>query len=229
VNYFSDLFTAGPAGDPRSCLEHLEENVSTSMNMELLKPFSTEEVDSALHQMAPLKAPGPDGFPAGFFQHHWAVMGKEVGRFIIDILNSGSMPSHLNMTHIALIPKVKSPTCVTEFRPISLCNVVYKLISKVLANRLKKVVPHIISPSQSAFIPGRLITDNILAAYETLHTMQSRMGGKKSFMAVKLDMSKAYDRVEWSFLEETMKRLGFADSMAATNNDVCYNCHNMLL
>jgi hypothetical protein len=211
VNYFSDLFTAGPAGDPRSCLEHLEEKVSTSMNMELLKPFSTEEVDSALHQMAPLKAPGPDGFPAGFFQHHWAVMGKEVGRFIIDILNSGSMPPQLNMTHIALIPKVKSPTCVTEFRPISLCNVVYKLISKVLANRLKKVLPHIISPSQSAFIPGRLITDNILAAYETLHTMHSRMGGKKSFMAVKLDMSKAYDRVEWSFLEETMKRLGFAD------------------
>ena len=137
-------------------------------------------------------------------------MGDEVGHFIIDILNSGSMPSHLNMTHIALIPKVKNPISIIEFRPISLCNVVYKLISKVLANHLKKILHYIISPTQSAFIPVRLITDNILAVYETLHTMHSRMGGKKSFMAVKLDMSKAYDRVEWKFLDETMKRLGFA-------------------
>jgi hypothetical protein len=196
VQYFSELFMAGPTGNVESCLEHLEEKVSTHMNEELLKPFIKEEVDSALFQRAPLKAPGPDGFPAGFFQHHWAILGEEVGTFIIDILNSGNMPHHLNMTHIALIPKVKSPTCVTQFRPISLCNVVYKLISKVLANRLKKVLHHIISPTQSAFIPGRLITDNILAAYETLHTMHSQMSGKKSFMAVKLDMSKAYDQVE---------------------------------
>jgi hypothetical protein len=81
------------------------------------------------------------------------------------------------MTHITLIPKVKNPICVTKFRPISLCNVSYKLISKVLANRLKKVLPDIISPTQSTFILGRLITDNILAAYETLHTMSLRMGG----------------------------------------------------
>ena len=104
------------------------------MNEELLKPFTKEEVDCALHQVAPLKAPGLDGFPAGFFQHHWAIRGEKVDQFVIDILNSGSMPPHLNMTHIALIPKVKSLTCVIDFRPIGLCNVVYKLVSKVLAN-----------------------------------------------------------------------------------------------
>jgi hypothetical protein len=102
------------------------------------------------------------------------------------------MPPSLNKTNMALIPKVKNPSSVTGFRPISLFNILYKLISKVIANRLK-VLPLIISHTQSAFIPGRLITDNVLAAYETLHTMHTRLSGKKGFMAVKLDMSKAYD------------------------------------
>ena len=141
----------------------------------------------------------------GFFQNHWDIIGDEVCQAVLDILNSRIMLAHLNMTNIALIPKVKNPTCVTEFRPISLCNVLYKLVSKVLANRLKKIMFDIISPTQSAFIPGRLITDNILAAYETFHTMQTRLGGKKGFMVVKLDMSKAYDRVKWHFLERAMK------------------------
>jgi hypothetical protein len=122
------------------------------------------------------------------------------------------MPEGLNSTNIALIPKVNSPSTTTEFRPISLCNVLYKLVSKVLAYRLKKILANIISPMQSAFIPGRLITNNVLAAYETLHTMKSRLKGKKKkkgFMAVKLDMSKAYDRVEWRYLKVVMRKMGF--------------------
>ena len=136
-------------------------------------------------------------------------MGGEIALLVIDVLNYGVMPANLNLTHIALIPKVTNPTCVTEFRPISLCNVLYKLISKLLANRLKRVLPCLITPTQSAFVPDRLITDNILAAYETLYTMHTRIKGKKGFMAVKLDMSKAYDRVEWGFLKETMRQMGF--------------------
>jgi hypothetical protein len=149
--------------------------------------------------MGPLNAPGLDGFPAGFFQQNWEMMGAEVCSAVLDTLNSSIMPSHLNMTHIVLIPKIKDPLKVTDFQPISLCNILYKLISKVLANRLKRVLPIIISPTQSAFILGRLISDNILAAHEILHTMHSRMSEKKGFMAVKLDMSKAYDQVEWRF------------------------------
>jgi hypothetical protein len=120
-------------------------------------------------------------------------LGCEVSQTVFEILNYGIMPSNLNLTYIALIPKGKNPMSVSEFRPISLCNILYKLISKVLANRLKKILPKIISPTQSAFIPGRPIIDNILAAYETLHTMNSRMNGKKGYMAVKLDIIKAYD------------------------------------
>jgi hypothetical protein len=124
------------------------------------------------------------------------LVGPDITRVVLEVLNGGLVETGINATYICLIPKVNSPSRVTEFRPISLCNVLYKIISKVLVNRLKQVLPHIISPKQSVFIPGRLITDNILVAFETLHTMDTRLKGKECFMAMKLDMSKAYDRLE---------------------------------
>jgi ribonuclease HI len=137
------------------------------------------------------------------------MVGPKVKMEVISVLNGGTMPEGWNETTIVLIPKVKDPERVTEFRPISLCNVLYKIISKVLANRLKIILPHIISPTQSAFVPGRLITDNVLLAYEITHMMHRRKGGRDGLVAVKLDMSKAYDRVEWSFLEGMMAKMGF--------------------
>ena len=108
-----------------------------------------------------------------------------------------------------MIPKVKNLDLVSEFRPISLCNVLYKIFSKVLANRLKKILPHIIIEQQSAFTKNRLISDNILVAFELLHCLQNHKSTKGDFMALKLDMSKAYDHVEWAFLEKIMRKLGF--------------------
>ncbi|XP_059431505.1 uncharacterized protein LOC132165008 [Corylus avellana] len=209
INYFTDLFTSDSTGNTMHCLRPLNCWVTEEMNRSLLQPFTEEEVLFALSNMAPLKAPGPDGFPAEFFQKNWHIVGKDICNAILESLQSGSMPEFLNFTHIVLIPKLKNPSSVSDYRPISLYNVIYKLISKMLANRLKKILPHVISPAQSAFIPGRLITDNVLAAYETLHTMHTRMKGKQGFMAIKLDMSKAYDRMEWGFLEAVMRRLGF--------------------
>ena len=159
--------------------------------------------------MAPLKAPGPDGMPLLFYQNFWSLVGSDVTTSILYYLSSGSLPTPLNHTFITLIPKTKNPKRVIEFRPISLCNILYNIFSKVLANRLKHVLPHLIFEHQSAFVKGRLITDNIMVAFETLHYMKNHNSGKNGFMALKLDMSKVYDWVEWSFLREVMNRMGF--------------------
>jgi hypothetical protein len=209
VSYFSELFRAGTDMDMEPCLSAVDQTVIGRMNHQLLAKFTVEEIEAAMHQMPPMKAPGPDGFSACFYQANWGTINTEVCHVVLHFLNTGELDNQLNKTYIALIPKVLKPECVTEFRPISLCNVMYKLISKVLANRLKLVLPAIISCPQSAFIPGRLISDNIIVAFETMHAMQTRMWSKVGYMGVKLDMSKAYDRVEWMFLEALMLRMGF--------------------
>jgi len=213
VNYFEDIFSSScdTNADLSQCLENVEHLVSDEMNSSLLRPFTAEEVGLALSQMHPLKSPGPDGFSAGFFQKAWCFVGEKVSEAVLSFLNGGPFDPSINATNICLIPKNSAPESVKDYRPISLCNVVYKLISKVLANRMKLVLPQIISPEQSAFIPGRLITDNIIVAFETLHTMATRLKGRNGCMAIKLDMSKAYDRLEWGFLEAVMRRLGFAE------------------
>ena len=127
-------------------------------------------------------------------------MDDDVVFVVLDFLNNGNMLLGVNYKNIVFSPKVKNSEKMSDFRPISLCNVNFKIISKVLENRLKQVLPQIISPTQSAFVLGCLITDNVLVAYETLHTMHSKKKGKKGTLALKLDISKAYDWVEWQFL-----------------------------
>ena len=161
--------------------------------------------------MAPNKSPGPDGFTAGFYQYHWNTLGPSVTRAVLNFLNRGGASDGLNKTTIVLIPKVKNPQDIKQFRPISLCNVVYKLCSKVLANRMKGFLDEIISEEQSAYVPGRLITDNVLIAYESIHYLRNKKG-KTGDRAIKLDMAKAYDHVEWRYLQSIMQALGFPDS-----------------
>jgi len=141
------------------------------MNNRLSADFKAWEIHEAVKQMAPLKAPGPDRMLPIFFQNFWPLVGDEVIASILIFLNTTTFLCHLNHTFISLIPKVKNPELVSEFRPISLCNVLYKIFSKVLANRLKKVLPTLITEHQSAFTKSRLISDNILVAFESLHSM----------------------------------------------------------
>ena len=130
-------------------------------------------------QMHPTKSPGPDGMSPLFFQKSWDVVGPQVTESVIQTLRTGVMPFGLNDTYICLIPKVKSPKKIIEYRPISLCNVIYKIVAKVLANRLKGVLSEVISDAQSAFVPGRQITDNVIAAFEVMHCINQRRKAKK--------------------------------------------------
>ncbi|KAA3468942.1 reverse transcriptase [Gossypium australe] len=146
--------------------------------------------------MGPTKAPGIDGFPAIFFQRYWHIVGNAVIDYCLGVLNDKKSMEDFNKTDIVLIPKTSNPTKMINFRPINLCTVVYKVIAKAIVNRLQNVIDKCIDKAQSAFVPGRLISDNALLAYEILHTFRQKRTGKKGVMAVKLDMSKAYDRVE---------------------------------
>ena len=169
-------------------------------------------MDNVVKHMPVDKAPGPDGMPSLLYKKCWSMMGGRIVEEVLHVLNGGQMPEGWNDTYVVLIPKVKNPSRIKDLRPISLCNVIYKIASKVVANRLKVILPDIISQEQSAFVPGRVITDNIICAYECLHFMKRSRAKTNSFCALKLDMMKAYDRLEWPYLRAMMEKLGFAHS-----------------
>jgi len=129
----------------------------------------------------------------------------EIQRFF----SSDVLPANINHTHVRLIPKITSPRRVSDFRPIALCSVYYKIVSKLLSKRLQPVLQHIISDNQSAFVSQRAISDNVLITHETLHYLKTSGAKVKCFMAVKTDMNKAYDRLEWGFIQEVLVRMGF--------------------
>ena len=208
-SYYKELFSSSNLNLEVDSLKKIPCMVTDEMNGDLRKGFIELEVKEALNQMTPLKAPGPDGMPPLFYQHFRSTMQHDVTSTILSWLNSGIPPEPINHTLITLVPKIDNPELVSDFHPVSLYNVLYKIYSKVLANRLKKYLSSLITEHQSAFAKKRLISDNIMVAFETLHHMKQHNSGKHGFMAIKLDMSKAYDRVEWVYLEKLMEKIGF--------------------
>ncbi|XP_035551759.1 uncharacterized protein LOC118349911 [Juglans regia] len=191
TSYLSSLFTTSHPSSVEQCLIALDTRLDMDMKAWLLNPFTREEINATVFHMNPLGLLGPDGFPAQFYQKHWEVVGDQVCSYALKFLNHGGLLNDVNDTYISLIPKVKSPIKVADYRPISLCNVLYKIVSKTIANRLKKILPQIIAPNQSAFVPERLISDNTMVAYEILPSMNSRMQGKKEALTSLLNQAEA--------------------------------------
>jgi hypothetical protein len=179
--FYAHLFSSEPCPSVDAILDAIPRKITDEMNESLCEAYSDEEIKSALFQMGPTKAPGPDGFPALFYQTHWDFLKMEICNAVRSFLQGEPIPDGFCDSVIVLIPKLTNPKHLKNFRPISLCNVLYKIASKVLANRLKLLLPSVVSENQSAFIPGRLITDNALIAYECFHTIR-RQDVKKPFL-----------------------------------------------
>lgn len=194
-NYYSKLFKSTAVRE-EGVLDCIEERLNSSHNAELTQEFTEEEVKQAVFAMHPDKSSGPDGMNPSFYQIFWSIIGNDVAKECCRILEVGEVPDNLNDSLVVFIPKKKRPEMMGDLRPISLCNVMMKIVSKMLANRLKGLLPNIISETQSAFVSGRLITDNAIVALEINHWMHRKTKGKIGYTALKIDMSKAYDRVE---------------------------------
>jgi hypothetical protein len=206
--FYKDLFNSDPHVDANKVLESILIQIDQTTNEGLCKSYTKEEIRGALFQMGPTMAPGPYGFSAMFYQKHWKILEKDICNVVRAFLGREEIPEGLCDTIIILIPKVSRSDRLTNFQPISLCNVLYKIASKVLAKILNGVLPSIIAEQQSAFVPSRLITNNVLIAYECMHTIR-RQKWRNPFFASKIDMIKAYDRVEWTYLEGILQKMDF--------------------
>lgn len=159
--------------------------------------------------MHPDKPPGIDGLNPSFFQVYWDIVGLDMCMFCKKFFATGDLPENINITLVCLIPKIKQPKKVADLRPISPCNVLMRTLSKVMANRLKPTLDTVISEQQSAFIQNRLLTDNALNSYEVNHYIHRKRQGLMGIAGLKVDISKAYDRLELRFIEKMLVKFDF--------------------
>ena len=211
TEYFTRIFSCQMSDSSQVVEEGISPMVTTEMNDTLIAPPIALEIKEALFSIHPDKAPGPDGFSASFYQSFWDIIGDDVVEDITSFFTTGTLDTRQNETHVRLIPKFSSPKKVSDDRPIALCNTHYKIIAKMLTRRLQPLLTGLISEHQSAFVKGRSIADNVLITHEILHYLQHSSATVRCSMAIKTDMTKAYDRIEWSFLRNVLTRLGFHD------------------
>lgn len=160
-----------------------------------------------LKEMKLNASPGPDGFNVEFYLATWDWIGDDVTALVRSFYQTGILPPHISDTNIALIPKKLVPQVPTDYRPISLCNVIYKIIARTLANRLKSHLPDYIDPAQQAFVKGRRISDNIIIGQEITHSFALNSWNYEAFL-LKIDLGKAFDRIEWNFIVSALARKG---------------------
>ncbi|PKI71328.1 hypothetical protein CRG98_008328 [Punica granatum] len=182
--------------------------ISDSENERLIQIPDNKEILMALNSIPNLKSPGPDGIPSLFYKHYGDTVKPLLISAVKSFFNSGFILKEWNNTFICLVTKCQGASTFKDFRPISLCNVCYKVISKIIANMLKPLLERIISPNQTAFIEGRWINENGLLAQEILHTMR-KTKARRGWFGMKIDFTKVFDKLEWSFIIKILERLGF--------------------
>ena len=209
VTYYQNLFNQSvDSGFTDGDMEFLGDNtISQFHSSELTNLVSREEIKNTLFSMDSKKAPGPDGFNVQFFKLTWHILGEDFLDAVQHFFITGRLLKELNHTSLSLIPKVVNPSRMCDYRPIACCNVMYKCISKLLANRIKKVLPTLIDKAQTAFIPDRSISDNILLAQDLLRNYHR--SNTQTRCTIKVDFLKAFDTVNWAFLFKVMQHLKF--------------------
>lgn len=175
---------------------------------------TAQEIALSLFSLGPDRAPGPDGINARFMQKFWSEFRPVVEHEVRQFFLTATMPSHISKSNMVLIPKIANPTKVSDYRPISICNVIYKIISKILASRIKPIINSLIHQNQAAFTPSRHISDHIILMREILHTF-SLSTFRKSAFCLKSDLSKAFDRMDWKFIQHTLSLHGFPPGLTS--------------
>ncbi|XP_010667214.1 uncharacterized protein LOC104884289 [Beta vulgaris subsp. vulgaris] len=218
-SYFQDLYKASERGvsDIRTRGEEIDlalrelnlPCLSQEESQTLLSSITDQEIRDAIFDVANDKSPGPDGVPLEFYKLHWENIGPSVRLAIKRFFTTGHILHEWNKTLLVLIPMVTPPKEVSQFRPISLCNVIYKGIAKCMVNRMKPLFPRLIDDYQNAFVLGRHMDDNILISHELTHIINKQRTGTRHLAALKRDMNKAYDRVSWLFILKVLGAYGF--------------------
>uniref|UniRef100_A0A803Q8S2 Reverse transcriptase domain-containing protein n=1 Tax=Cannabis sativa TaxID=3483 RepID=A0A803Q8S2_CANSA len=175
------------------------------MQLSFIRYFYKTDVKKALFSIVSSKSPGPNGYGSEFYREMWHDLGDEISKAILDFFHSGRIPKELNETVLALVPKVEFPNKVVDYRPNSYCNTLYKCISKVNSSRLVELLLFLVGQNQGAFVKGRSLAHNILIFQDLINNRKNT----SLRCALKIDLGKAYDTVDWDFLENFLTSLRF--------------------
>lgn len=207
VEFYTTLFAREATSNHSAILSHIPSILTAQDNLMLTGLLTESEVKTAVWSLDPHSAAGPDGFHGHFYRSCWNVIHSDVFKAVQEFFLGVPQPSIMARALITLIPKVSSPQTFGDFRPICLTNFLSKVCTRIIATRLGTILPCLISPEQTGFLPGHDISSQVLLAQEMIHMLDK--GGSQ--LCLKLDMMKAFDRVSWEYLELLLRKFGFSD------------------